>query len=177
MANGKDEATEVAPHSVRAEDNASVLVEPEEYERDVARGQLNAALQPVHSALPAPEETEVEVHLTGERPSGPISGDVPFEGPKGIEATISDERDFVAERLVRVKMLLDDVDDPNVQRMERIAGGRLRIFREGERAHGFVTMVNVETLEQIRVAPGGKYPAGKWVNVSYLPEEFVASLR
>ncbi len=154
-------------------------LDPEQYDRDYHTGALNAGLQPVRTAMQEGERVEVEVQLTGPQPSGPLDPAMPHEATAKTERVIQDERPATDVAPVKINLLLEEADDPDINRLNNIAGRRLTIIRgDGKaRSHGFQTLVAVDTFEQVRVFPGAIIPDGRWVNVSYLPEAFLASLR
>lgn len=126
-------------------------------------------------ALEAPENAEeVEVGIGTLQPSDPVQGDE-LRAPKEMRV-FKDERGAPAENQV-VVFNESKLDDQGYQRLCAIAGRRLPYFEGGVRAHGFLTCVEANSREQIRVEPGAIFPEGTWVPVNYLPEAFVASLR
>lgn len=168
MPKARDEAQDVAP--AVSEDETTAPVSDEVVIKD------NSEVVAENVARKA-EEVEVEVQLTGPQPSGPLAAGQPISTPKGTQRTIRDEREDTPDATPVVKFSLEDVDDPDVQRLYAIAGRQFSLLRGGQRAHGFLTLLNVKTMEQIQLFPGGLIPDGKWAPINYLPEAFVASLR
>lgn len=160
MANKKEEQAQARASEERVDQGAGAqgfnVQEPEEVKSNAVQ-------------LPNADRREISSPRGSVAVFGPDPKTSP-EGPFGRQST-------AGPRVSNFRM--SDFDNPGLQRLAAISGRSIdgmAPMHEGDQALGFMHLLNVETLEQITLLPGGRVPEGTFVSVRHVPEEFLASL-